>query len=275
MLKKSILSLVCVFVLAGLFTSGVLAQSPQPPARQAARRGWGEITSSQEGQLVLQNRQGTFTLELNEDTRVLAGSIGDLVAGRQIVYTGAAQASGSVLARLVVLLPEDFNRLSFREKSGLGEVWATDLANSTLTLHTRGVERVYQVTSATTFSSIGDWLHGLVDLPVHQRVLVIGEQAADGTLLATRIAAARPQRIRFAGKITRIDQAAQQLTLQSLDGRSLNFTLDENTLIEAPDHTQYTLADLASGTPALVVATFGSGPNPLAVRIVVRLKTNL
>ncbi len=168
----------------------------------------------------------------------------------------AGQAAGqSVLARIVVILPGDFDPDQAQGARGL--VTGVDPAAHQFTLVNRqGVKSTLTVDDQTKFTGQAA---ALSDLEAGMGALVLAEKQPDGSLLAQQVRAGfAPQR--RAGEVVAVDPAAGQFTLKTRkDGQELTIHVDSNTRFRSRGKSVQSLADLKAGMPVLVVANEASG----------------
>jgi hypothetical protein len=277
MTKKILIPIVSVLIvalLAGVWVSSeALAQSPNPDGGGrlkrllAARKGLGQVTAIGEDQFTVEKRNGeTFTFLVNEATRFFDKDrteleFDDLTIDRWVIVVGPENETGDRVARLVVLLPEDFDPSNLT--GVLGRVITVDQAAQQFSVENRqGEEKTFNVNEETRF--IGG-VDELSDLQVEMPVLVRALEQADGSLLAKVVGARRSVK-RYAGEIIAVDVVAQNLTLKLRQGeQEMTFSVDENTRFRGKDGELASLDDLDVGMVAVVTAQEASaGENPIA-----------
>jgi Flp pilus assembly protein CpaB len=269
-----IISALIVAMLAGvLVCSEALAQSSNPGGGGrlklllAARRGLGQVTTIGEDQFSVEKWNGeTFAFLVNEEARFFDKdrtelNFDDLAIGRWVVVAGPENEAGERVARLVVLLPEDFD--PSRLAGALGRIIAVDQAAQQFSMENRqGEEKTYGVNEETRFTGGVD---ELADLQVGLPVLVKGLKQPDGSLLAQVVGARRRVR-RYAGEIMAIDEGGNTLTLKLRQSeQEMTFAVDENTRFRGKDGEIAGLGDLKVGMVAVVAAQEAiTGETPVA-----------
>ena len=135
-----------VAVAAGLWATGeVLAQEGSFGARlKIARRGLAQVTSIEDDQFTVQKRDGeTYTILVDEETVFKnkdQEELGyeDLAVDGWVVVIPKRTETDELLARLVFILPEDFDPTQFAGARGL--IASVDLAANQFTLETKDGE---------------------------------------------------------------------------------------------------------------------------------------
>jgi preprotein translocase subunit YajC len=272
-----ILSVLIVALLAGVWVSSeAMAQSNSPDGGGrlkrllAARRGIGQVTSIGEDQFTVEKRTGeSYTFLVNDETRFFDKDrneleFDDLAIDRWVIVAGPENEAGERVARLVVLLPEDFDPSNLA--GALGRIVTIDQAAQQFSLETRqGEEKTFDVNAETRY--IGG-VDELSDLQVEMPVLVKALEQDDGSLLAQVVGTRRDIK-RFAGEITAIDEIAQNLTLKlHQGGREMTFSVDENTRFRGKDGELTGLGDLKVGMVAIVTVPEANAGETLVARLV-------
>ena len=280
MTKKLLIPIVSVLIvalLAGVWVSSeAMAQSNNPDGDGrlkrllAARRGLGQVSSIGEDQFTVDKRNGeTLTFLVNEETRFFDKDrtqleFDDLTIGRWVIVAGPENETGEHVARLVVLLPEDFDPSNLA--GSLGRIIAVDQAAKQFSLETRqGEEKTFDVNEETRYIGGADELS---DLQVEMPVLVKALEQTDGSLLAQVVGTRRDMR-RHVGEITAIDETAQNLTLKLRQGeREMTFSVDENTRFRGKEGELTSLGDLKVGMVAIVTVQEASADETPVARLV-------
>ncbi|MFM8319521.1 MAG: DUF5666 domain-containing protein [Chloroflexota bacterium] len=177
----------------------------------------------------------------------LGGRLRSWLAGRQ----GRDDSAGPLPARLVVVLPEDFDPQDF--SAVRGEVTGVDAAGRRLTLEDQDGQSVTVVLDEQT-RFVGQ-ARTAQEIKTGMQALAAVEKQADGSLLARRLRAGdpgeRPQAgRRIAGRVTAV--GADELTLQTRDGEQLTIQVSAETRFRSPGNRVAGLADLQPGM--LVIA---------------------
>lgn len=171
------------------------------------------------------------------------------------------------LAKLVVILPEDFDPGSLKGRKAAGEIQMVSqgadffkletLEGTTLTLHTDENTRY-----SGGVSSFEDLEKGL-------KVAVLALEQPDGTLLAKAVAARsadRPRLDRNGGTIDTVDESSIAIT--NRENESREFSLNADTRILSRDESINGVADLEAGMPVIVLTNAEAGPDAAVVVIV-------
>lgn len=212
----------------------------------------GEVDKINNGQdtfsLVTQEGE-TLTFSVDENTRYF-GSIAelqDLEKGMQVGVAAIEQEDGTLLAKVVGNRRPDGER----GQRAAGLVAATGA--SSLTITTRNGELTFSITGETQFHSQDDDVNGLDDLEVDD-VVGVAYQDQDGTLTALAVFAGDEIRDRLSRAGGTVQSAGgSHLTINTRDGETLSFTVDENTRIQSRDGSVQDLNNLKNGDPVLVV----------------------
>lgn len=172
------------------------------------------------------------------------------------------------LAKLVVILPEDFDPESLKGRKAAGEVQMVSqgadffkletLAGTTLTLHTDENTRY-----SGGISSFEDLEKGL-------KVAVIALEQPDGSLLAKAVAARRADRPRLdrnGGMIDTVDESSIAIT--NREDESHEFSLSAETRILSRDESINSVADLEAGMPVIVLTNAEADPDAAVVVMVI------
>ena len=220
----------------------------------------GQVLEISADHFTVENRNGkTFTIQVTGETafRSRSGdqphtaSFADLQVGQWVSVVNT-DANENATARLVVILPDDFDPESLEVTRAAGEVGKINNGQSTFDLTTRSGETLtFTVDGSTHFyGSIAE----LSDLEKGMTVGVVAIPQEDGTLLAKLVANQRRSEetiARAAGMISEIN--ATRLTLTTREGETLSFTLSTDTHFTSRDESLTSLNDLAAGM-AVVVA---------------------
>lgn len=231
MSKKITLSLLITLVLTLLVSGIALADDEDSMAEQrGGRRSYGEVVSVDEETFTVQNPKGEeITFSVDENTRFRAPgeeevTFADLEMGQKVVVV----ASKDSLAKVVLLLPDDFepgDRFSVRKR---GEITAVDIDAGTFSLQTPNGEKVtFSVNENTRFKG---QLESLDEMQVGWNAGVAAKEQEGGTPLATFVLAGeRPEITKARGEVASVDAENGTFTLATHDGQTLTFTVDENT----------------------------------------------
>jgi hypothetical protein len=278
MSKKILIPIVMTLVLAlvaGFWISGALAGAPADDGGgrlqrlRAVRRGLGQVTDIGNKQFTIQKLDGEgVTLRVTDETRFFDRqktelSFDDLEVGQWVVALGAEEQGNKHNARIVVILPEDFDPNQF--SGAVGKITSVNLGAMQFTLQDRqGVERIFDVNQDTRFrGAAGD----LEDLQEGMGAGVRAQEQAGGGMLAL-VVVTRAQVRKYTGQITSVDQAAGTFNLRTRRAGELTFAVDENTRFRTRDGELDGLEDLEAGMVAIVAARVSGEDGVLTARLV-------
>lgn len=268
MSKKTIVLIVLTALVSGLFYAlptfaATPFQGAQPPTtanpavqekrpRPNTPKGTGEITALDENSITVQTRAGReITLAVDEHTVYVtpenAITFADLQVGDKIAFE-MDRKGDSLVARVVIQIPEGYDLRQLWQNSFQGEVWA--IGNDSITLQTRrGEQVVLYVDGATTFQSPTGLIQAFGDLQVHMQVGVFATPQDDGRLHANVLIAARPRVSKHLGTVAAVDGSS--LTLDRRDGQRITVQIDAETRFKGGVAS---LADVQSGMKVIVAA---------------------
>jgi hypothetical protein len=267
-----VVSVLLVALLAGVWmVAEAFAQEPMPDGDfqqtsflqrwRIARHGLGQVLSVSQDQFVVRKQNGQeYTLLVTDETRFrdLAGdelSFADLQVDQWVVVVPLRGAGQELAARLVVILPDDFDPTQFMGARGL--ITSVDLAASQFGMQNRaGAELLFHVDGETRFA--GEVVE-LADLQPEMQAMVSGLRLDDGELLAQVVWARTPgeqvDRRRYAGRVSQVDLQVSAFSLTTRrGGEELNFLVDENTRFQGRQGSVQGLEDLEVEMVALVFA---------------------
>jgi hypothetical protein len=260
MTKKLVLTVVAALVLAlvaGLVPwSDAQAQSGGPLARfLRARPVLGQVTAIGQSQFTIKTRDGTqltfkvdnTTLYRSKDQGELAFS--DLKIGNWVGVVNGRFLRARSLARVVVLLPEDFDLDQF--EAVRGKVVSVNSGASQFTLEDiDGQDSVVTTDSETIFRG---QVTSLTDLKVGMQAGVVSKASEGDGFVARIVRAGDPVGILF-GEITGVNQAVGSFTLKPQStGQNLTVSVNEVTRFRSKDDQLNGLEDLRTGMFAIVV----------------------
>ncbi|MBS1249764.1 MAG: hypothetical protein MAG431_01348 [Chloroflexi bacterium] len=267
MSKKITLSLIITLVLTLLVSGIAFADDGDTgPEHRGGRRAYGEVVSVEEEAFTVQNPKGEeVTFSVDENTRFRAPNeeevtFADLEIGQKV----AVIAGKDSLAKLVLLLPDDFEpggRFGVRKR---GEITAVDVDAGTFSLQTQnGEELTFTVDENTRYKG---QLSSLDEMQVGWSAGVAAKEQEDGTLLATLVLAGeRPEIVKARGEVTSVDAEAGTFTLTTQDGQTLTFTVGDNTRYKGQLES---LDEMQVGWSAGVAAKEQEDGNLLAVFVI-------
>jgi hypothetical protein len=253
MIKKLTMPILVALMLAAAL-SGVASAAEGIGQRQV---NYGEVVGLGDDNFTVQTRRsGELTYLVMESTRFRAPQIdepgfGDLQVGGKVLVFSWAASQEALTARLVVLLPEDFDPAAWAATRARGQVTAVDVPAGSFSLETpAGEVKTFFVNDQTRFLGQPS---SLEDLQVGWRAAVGGEEMEDGSLLAKIVLAGDAERPRLrAGTVTGVTPAAGTFTLLTRNGDELVFAVDDSTQFHSRTGEIEGLADLVPDMVALV-----------------------
>ncbi len=260
--RKGLWTILTVLALAMMSVGTALAApaiDEQQPNR-SGMRAYGQVTAIGDGQFTLLLSDGReVTVRVDEQTRFRQAGGGeatfdDLAVGRWVAGIGRpTDQEGVFLARVVILLPEDFDPSQRLGARAAGKVVRVDAEGGTFVLDTRQGEVTVAVNAETRFRGIAS----LGDLQPGMFAAAAGKKQDDGTLLARVVVAREGKRElqRFAGEVTAVDAGAGTFALSTRSGETVNFGVTEKTRYQGKIAG---LGDLQPGMVAVVGATRGN-----------------
>jgi hypothetical protein len=231
-----------------------VARSEQLPSD--ALRARGEIVRLIPGQeeFILETDVGRqLTFQVTPSTRFASpdGSVqgfDDLEKGMRAAVLATSEDEGGFTA-LAVLAWHRHEIVRMR-----GEIQHVNLQQQTFGLKT-GEGRVitFYVTESTRFRSVDGSIQGLEDLEKGMVAIVGAYEDAQGDYQALVVAVGEPEEfMRVGGEITAVAPADQGFSLETRDGRRLDFLVGERTRLRSPDGLVQGLEDLEPGMLARV-----------------------
>jgi hypothetical protein len=262
--------LAIVFSLFGV-TAAFAQTGGQPQTNLQRPFAIGKILSLGDGQFTLQKQDGEeVTILVNDQTRYRVIGAGqatfdDLVVGRWVAGYGRKDANGQPLARLMVMLAQDFDPGKLPDRRVAGLVKDVNSAAGSLTIETRlGADEVVAVDQNTRYR--GE-VQSLSDVETGMAVLAAVRELEDGSLLATNLIARSPVR-RLAGKIVAIDADVQNLTVHTRSGEDVVIALDAATGFRSLFAQAKNLDQLKLGDVVIVSLEMQSDSTYLAKQVI-------
>ncbi len=261
MTKKIVMPILVILIFCAVFPGAALAQSESAaPARWGIRRSIGMITSLGTDQITIKNRLGNeIVLTVDDRTRYLgeggsAIGFGDLAEGRWILAVGKPAGGSSLnrtwLARLVILLPENYDPSQRYPVKANGLVTGVDPANNTFTMVDRDGETLtFAASDETSYYGLAG---SLGELQQNMRVSVAALEISGSEPLAMYVYS-RYDLDAHIGKITAIDTANNQFSLDTPRRGTLKITVNSDTRYQGRNGTITGLADLQVGMYAGVL----------------------
>jgi hypothetical protein len=275
MFKKISLALITALLITGSLSGVAAAQSDTPPAADGDKTGKsraaiGQITSIGDSSFTLQVKDNEVTILVTDDTVFknqdgTEASFGDLEIDRWVAGRAARNDDDALVARQVILLPEDFDPANINLIKLGGEVDKINNGQNTFTIITKDGESVtLNVDENTRWKGP---LSELKDLEKGMKVGLAAKEQADGSLLAKVIAARSGERelSRAIGKVSSLGD--NSLTIDARNG-SMTFGVTSDTRFRSQDEDFDSLEDLEIGQGVLVIFN-DQETNPTALAIVV------
>lgn len=283
MLKKIGPILIVVLFVSALTAGVVLAKNTSaekslPETRERHRLLTGQVVRLGESDFDLQSPNGdvhtilvtgetVFRIRTGEDDQGAAASFDDLTLNRWVGVNNRPDSEGDFSARLVVILPEDFDPAEVQARPVLGEVTQINNGQNTFEMLTAaGDTLTFSVDENTRFAGT---IASLTDLEKGLKVAVLAVKQADGTLLAKLVGTHNPENIRFdqvGGKISAI--GADSLTILTRDGESRTFSVAADTRFASREGSYQGLDDLEVDLPVLILVDKDGSPDQAAAVLV-------
>jgi len=249
--------LIAVVVSMMVWGTGVAyAADEQPPGGERAAGKIVNIDLGASSFTINTLRKGELTVIVSDTTqfRSREGEIeglADLEAGMPVIVAGIPGSSGEILAEVVAVGKPGERPTRFRYR---GEITGVAPDDGTFTLKTLvGEEVEIRVGDRTRFRSRDGSIQGIDDLEVGMLALVQGLKGSGGELNSLLVAAGnaedRPD-VRAIGVITAIEN--RSFTLETRQGRSLMFEVDDSTKYRSRDGSVTSFEDLEVGMKAVV-----------------------
>jgi len=277
MFKKTLFAftLAALVVLASVGSALAAPGTPQEGlSDERIRRSIGQITAISEDQITVDTPTGELTLLIGENTQFKDREgeelgIGDLAVGDWVVGSAYSDDDGEWVAKVVILLPDDFEPSDIPGRKLRGRVVAVDLANQSFDIETQHDEVLtIGVDEHTRYAGV---IGGLEDLEEGMPVGVSVKLGDDGSLLALVVLAGRPDRPlrqRWGGQVEDVDTAASTFTILTRQDEVITFQVDEYTQFRSPDGEVEALSDLEPGMVVVVSAVEQSGDELLALLVI-------
>jgi hypothetical protein len=254
MSKKFITSLL-IAGLTTLLVSSLGLAAIDPVRRGSARRGYGEITALSADSLTLKTAKGaSFTVQLDGETvyRDNQGGLvskADLETGQKVAVAAVHVDEDSWIARLVMILPDDFDPSQRPGRGAIGMVIAVGEESFTLQSR-RGDELTFLVDEGTQFPG---YVKNLTELEVGMHAAVAAIENSDGSLVALSVRA-RPVLVKRVGVITAVDVSSRTLSLKDRRGEETTFLVNDETRFRSKNGEISNLEDVEVGMAAVVMA---------------------
>jgi hypothetical protein len=269
MYKKLYLPVLMALV-AALLLSGVAHAQEERPLH-GGRRGIGKITSIGASEFTLETRRvekRTILVDEGTQYRTADGqvtSFADLQVGQWVAGYVRYNDQGQMVARLVIVLPDDYDPSQRLGRRARGNVTGVDLAGDRFTLHTfSGDDLTFQISEGTIFAG---GVESLKDMEAGMQAAVGAIELEDDSLVALFVLVRRPL-VRHAGTVVSVDVSSDTFTLDTRQGEQLTFQVDKNTRFRSKDGLVEGLEDLQPGMVALVVAKVAEGDALVAAGVI-------
>lgn len=242
--------------------SRALAQAPQPgegasSPQRGGMRVTGQITSIETDRFTIETGPGSpITILVSErtilrDTQWNQIALSDLNNGDWVGVTARLDPQGMPAARLVVLLPADYDPSQRLGRRARGHVIGVDPQAGSFSIHTLREENLdFVVNENTVFrgqiASLEDLQPGMISI-----VAAIGQPG--GELLAVSVRA-RFELVRTMGKVTQVDLQNGTFTMHTWFNGDRLITVDDDTRFQSRDGSVSGLEDLQPGMFLLVGA---------------------
>lgn len=259
---KKILSAVSIFLVATSLFAGVASANELDPGDEERTKSLtvGQVVSVGNDLFSIEKINGDqLSVQVSENTQFRSRSgdselgIEDLSVGMWVAVPGRPDEEGGIIARFVILLPEDFNPDSLRGRRVMGEVTHINNGQDTFTLEIRsGDEITFHVNEHTRY------INGLTELKdlnkgIKVGVLAVAQQGGDPLAKVVALVNADQElsRKRLAGKVESVSPELLSLTVRG--GQTVDFILTAETQFNSLDGSVGTLQDLESGHVVVVI----------------------
>lgn len=252
MMTKKILFSVLIVLMASLpFGTSAYAEGDDPGEGAGVHRHIGQVTAIGDDQFSIALPNGSeATILVDDDTafksREGEASFDDLSVGQWVAGSAARDGEGNLLAKVVILLPEDFEPGNIPGRKLRGTISDVDVGSNTFGLETESGENLrISVNEETRY--LGR-VESFDDLEAGMQAVVVAKEGEDGSLLALAVAAGggeRPEGKRFAGKVESVGD--NSFTIAAAGGDPLNLLVDDETVFRSRSGEINDLEDLEAG----------------------------
>ncbi|OGO39423.1 MAG: hypothetical protein A2W35_13415 [Chloroflexi bacterium RBG_16_57_11] len=250
--------------------SDVAAQAGIPRPRPRRLPGvLGQVTAIEADQFTIQTRAGQErTFRFDETTRFTNPdrqdlSAEDLQTGGWVAVAVVRSGSAPRLARLVIILPEDFDPENW---AGVrGKLTGVDVPGNSFTLENKDGQPITVKVDAST--KYRGQVTGLAELQVGMLAQAVTEKQPNGDLLAIAVRAGFPADRRFLGKVTAVD--ADSFTIQTRQAEALTFRVTSETRFLSRRSLVGSLEELKAGMAVAVGAKDLGNGQYQALRVLV------
>ncbi len=271
MTRKLFIPLTIAVLFAILMSGVALASDDAPQGR--GQNIYGEVIAIADDSFTIKNQNGDlFTYFVDAATNYRSFEVEepgftDLAIGGKIAVIAPGSAEEYPTARLVILLPDDFDPSQWVGVRGRGDVIAIDHAANTFVIQTNsGEEQTYSVDDTTRFFG---QLSSLDELQIGTSVGVGGVETDDGGSLARLVIGLEVQNVTLhAGTISEVNPTDGTFTLGTRQGEAWTIAVDENTNFNSRAGEIESVDDLL---PDMVAMVYGNSQDDgifLAARVV-------
>ena len=287
MLKKIGLAALITLLAGALLTGFAFAKGEgngkQIPSRDPNHRMVvGEILEIGSSEFSVKGLNGElYTILVSEETVFRTrnedggseASFADLEIGMYVSVNNHEDSNGDFSARLVVLLPEDFDPSKLKGKRAVGEVDMVTSGGGFFKMTTRDGEKLTIVVDENT--RFAGYVDGLDDMEKGDKVGVLALEQEDGSLLAKAVLSRKvePKLDKQAGSLTGINE--QTITLTDRNEESHTFTVTDETRFASRDGSVESFDDLEIDMILIVLFTNEDPTTAKAVTLVDEAILNL
>lgn len=278
MITKTVLPFSLALICLLFFSGVVLAANELPQGNSQAE--YGVVVALGTGSITVQNPQGAENIFIvDENTQYRAAhldepGIDDLQEGSKVAVFSRTANGDAGIARLIVVLPDDFEPGQWASIRARGEITHVDGGVNSFVVQTQsGEEMVFFTDDQTRYYG---QVSGYDDLVVGLNVAVGGTEDGDGGLIAKLIGAADSDNTsRRVGTIGEVLPAAGTFTLITRQNEELVIAVDENTRYRSRDDQIQELVDLAPDMVAVVVGVLQEDGVIMSSQVAVANKEDL
>lgn len=270
MITKSIfpisLALICLLLFSGVALAG--DEDPQNVAQAV----YGEIIVLGVDSLTVENPSGEQIVFLVDDnTRYRSRNMDqpnfeDLHEDTKVAIYSRPSNENKSLARMIILLPEDFKPGQWASIRTRGEITNVDTTAMSFSVQSQdGEELSFSVDDETRFFG---QVAGIGDLQIGWQVAVGGTENDDGRYLAKLVGSVDLKNTRTrTGMINEVNLSADSFTLITRQDDEFTVTVDENTRYRSRDGQIQDLENLEQGMVAIAVGVSQEDGSFLAARV--------
>ncbi len=272
MFKKSLLAITTALLFVTLFVGFASANEgidPQVKEKRAVKSLVGKIIDIGDREFTIDTRRGELNLLVTEDTvfKNREGddlSFSDLEVGGYVTGRFAKNDEGQLIAKVVILLPDEFDPNEIDIVRLHGKVEKINLGQNNFDLLTRAGDLLtIQVNDRTKFmGSVGS----LKDLEKGMQLTVAATRGEDGNILAKVVIGGRhdgrPKVRKALGEVTSI--SGSELSILNREGKTLSFEINAETKFVSRDGSITQASDIEVGQKVYVVFVPSEDGNNIA-----------